>query len=94
MTDTGLSLFHEGYRIGGATKPQRFIKSGSVASFTGRDKKGGEKDAPSNVWREAKDWPPRGGRALYFLHDDAKLVSMSSSVAQAPRATRTIPASR
>ncbi|HUY88975.1 MAG TPA: CocE/NonD family hydrolase [Pirellulales bacterium] len=24
MIDTGLSLFHEGYRIGGATKPQRF----------------------------------------------------------------------
>ncbi|MGB8170834.1 MAG: CocE/NonD family hydrolase [Chthoniobacteraceae bacterium] len=32
MTDTGLSLFHEGYRIGGATKPQRFIKGGTVAS--------------------------------------------------------------
>ncbi len=31
MTDTGLSLFHEGYRIGGATKPQRFIKGGTVA---------------------------------------------------------------
>lgn len=24
MTDTGLSLFHEGYRLGGATKPERF----------------------------------------------------------------------
>lgn len=24
MVDTGLSLFHEGYRIGGATRPQRF----------------------------------------------------------------------
>lgn len=24
MIDTGLSLFHEGYRIGGATKPERF----------------------------------------------------------------------
>ena len=24
MVDTGLSLFHEGYRIGGATKPNRF----------------------------------------------------------------------
>lgn len=24
MVDTGLSLFHEGYRIGGATKPERF----------------------------------------------------------------------
>lgn len=26
MTDTGLSLFHEGYRIGGAAKPERFKK--------------------------------------------------------------------
>src|SRR3954466_15123752 len=24
MSDTGLSLFHEGYRIGGATRPERF----------------------------------------------------------------------
>ena len=31
MTDTGLSLYQEGYRIGGATKPQRFIKGGTVA---------------------------------------------------------------
>lgn len=31
MTDTGLSLYHEGYRIGGATKPQRFLKGGAVA---------------------------------------------------------------
>ena len=31
MTDTGLSLYQEGYRIGGATKPQRFIKGGAVA---------------------------------------------------------------
>lgn len=29
MRDTGLSLFHEGYRIGGATKPERF-KAGAV----------------------------------------------------------------
>ena len=26
MIDTGLSLFHEGYRIGGTTRPQRFLK--------------------------------------------------------------------
>lgn len=25
MTDTGLSLFHEGYRIGGVTRPNRFL---------------------------------------------------------------------
>lgn len=30
MIDTGLSLFHEGYRIGGATKPERFKKMGEV----------------------------------------------------------------
>lgn len=26
MVDTGLSLFHEGYRIGGVTRPQRFLQ--------------------------------------------------------------------
>lgn len=31
MTDTGLSLYHEGYRLGGATKPERFKKMGIVA---------------------------------------------------------------
>ena len=202
MTDTGLSLFHEGYRIGGATKPLRFIKGGavardladndallrewdahpdydaywrdedaslhfdkmnlpcftigswfdfmvqgSVASFIGRGKNGGEnsrgkqqlilgpwlhggypksnkigdlvfpenaqfdayahmtkwfnhflkgedngiekeipvryyvmgavgeKDAPGNVWREAKDWPPHAESTPYFLHGDGKLAS-------------------
>jgi uncharacterized protein len=30
MTDTGLSLFHEGYRIGGTTRPQRFKSLGDV----------------------------------------------------------------
>lgn len=31
MTDTGLSLFHEGYRIGGTTRPERFKAMGKVA---------------------------------------------------------------
>ena len=31
MTDTGLSLYHEGYRLGGATKPERFKKMDAVA---------------------------------------------------------------
>ena len=31
MTDTGLSLFHEGYRIGGATRPERFKKMDPTA---------------------------------------------------------------
>ncbi|HRX55812.1 MAG TPA: CocE/NonD family hydrolase [Verrucomicrobiales bacterium] len=29
MTDTGLSLFHEGYRMGGVTRPQRFLGLGA-----------------------------------------------------------------
>lgn len=31
MVDTGLSLFHEGYRIGGATRPERYVAMGKVA---------------------------------------------------------------
>ncbi len=30
MIDTGLSLFHEGYRIGGTTRPERFKQMESV----------------------------------------------------------------
>jgi len=30
MTDTGLSLFHEGYRIGGTTRPERFKGTAGV----------------------------------------------------------------
>src|SRR5262249_47357094 len=30
MTDTGLSLFHEGYRIGGTTRPERFKQMDGV----------------------------------------------------------------
>ncbi|MDA1051775.1 MAG: CocE/NonD family hydrolase [Planctomycetota bacterium] len=30
MIDTGLSLFHEGYRIGGATRPERFKRMADV----------------------------------------------------------------
>ncbi|WP_240914838.1 CocE/NonD family hydrolase [Roseimicrobium sp. ORNL1] len=32
MVDTGLSLFHEGYRLGGATRPERYKAMGKVAS--------------------------------------------------------------
>lgn len=31
MVDTGLSLFHEGYRLGGATRPERYKAMGKVA---------------------------------------------------------------
>jgi len=61
MTDTGLSLFHEGYRIGGATKPQRFIKGGSVA----RDIK--DNDALLREWDEHPDFDD------YWRDEDASL---------------------
>ncbi|HJT75669.1 MAG TPA: CocE/NonD family hydrolase [Gemmataceae bacterium] len=35
MTDTGLSLFHEGYRIGGTTRPERFRQMGAVCRDPG-----------------------------------------------------------
>ncbi len=44
MTDTGLSLYQEGYRIGGVTRPQRFIAGGKVA----RDPK--DNDALLREW--------------------------------------------
>jgi predicted acyl esterase len=34
MTDTGLSLYHEGYRIGGVTRPERFQNIGTVARIS------------------------------------------------------------
>jgi uncharacterized protein len=39
MIDTGLSLFHEGYRIGGATRPQRFLRMGAVCRNPGDNRK-------------------------------------------------------
>ena len=50
MTDTGLSLYQEGYRIGGATKPQRFVKGGSVA----RDIK--DNEAMLREWDQHPDY--------------------------------------
>jgi hypothetical protein len=35
MVDTGLSLFHEGYRIGGTTRPERFKRIGDVCRDRG-----------------------------------------------------------
>ena len=35
MTDTGLSLFHEGYRIGGTTRPERFKAMDSICRDPG-----------------------------------------------------------
>jgi putative CocE/NonD family hydrolase len=45
-----LSLYHEGYRIGGATKPQRFIKGGAVA----RDIK--DNEAMLREWDQHPDY--------------------------------------
>ncbi len=39
MTDTGLSLFHEGYRIGGATKPERFKTMDAVCRVPADNRK-------------------------------------------------------
>lgn len=61
MTDTGLSLFQEGYRIGGATKPQRFIKGGTVA----RDLK--DNDALLREWDAHPDYDD------YWRDEDASL---------------------
>jgi predicted acyl esterase len=39
MTDTGLSLFHEGYRIGGITRPERFKQMDAVCRETEDNRK-------------------------------------------------------
>jgi predicted acyl esterase len=39
MTDTGLSLFHEGYRIGGATRPERFKQMDAVCRDPGDNRR-------------------------------------------------------
>ena len=44
MIDTGLSLFHEGYRIGGATRPERFKRMADIC----RD--------PTDNERMLKEW--------------------------------------
>ena len=61
MTDTGLSLYHEGYRIGGATKPQRFIKGGSVA----RD--------PADNEAMLREWDQHPDYDDYWRDEDASL---------------------
>jgi len=61
MTDTGLSLYQEGYRIGGVTKPQRFIKGGAVA----RDL--ADNDAMLREWDQHPDYDD------YWRDEDASL---------------------
>lgn len=50
MTDTGLSLYQEGYRIGGVTRPERFKAMGSVA----REK--ADNDALLREWDQHPDF--------------------------------------
>ncbi|MDB6137616.1 MAG: cocE 3 [Verrucomicrobiaceae bacterium] len=61
MTDTGLSLYQEGYRIGGATKPQRFIKMGTVA-----------RDINDNT-ALLKEWDQHPDYDEYWRDEDASL---------------------
>jgi predicted acyl esterase len=61
MTDTGLSLFQEGYRIGGVTRPARFKAGGSVA----RDR--ADNDALLAEWDRHPDYD------AYWRDEDASL---------------------
>jgi predicted acyl esterase len=61
MTDTGLSLYEEGYRIGGVTRPERFKAMGSVA----RDK--ADNDALLREWDQHPDFDD------YWRDEDCRL---------------------
>jgi putative CocE/NonD family hydrolase len=41
----------------------------------------GEANAPGNVWRETKDWPPQVEKTSFYLHDGAALKSDAPSAA-------------
>jgi len=61
MTDTGLSLYQEGYRIGGVTRPERFKAGGKVA----RDL--ADNDALLREWDQHPDYDD------YWRDEDASL---------------------
>ncbi|MEP6668410.1 MAG: CocE/NonD family hydrolase [Chthoniobacter sp.] len=50
MTDTGLSLYQEGYRIGGVTRPERFLNMGKVARVPA------DNDALMREWDQHPDY--------------------------------------
>lgn len=58
MTDTGLSLFHEGYRIGGTTRPERFKQMDSVCRV------------PEHNQRLLKDWFAHPDYDDYWVAED------------------------
>lgn len=61
MVDTGLSLFHEGYRIGGVTRPERFKAMGKVARVAA------DNDALLAEWDQHPDYDD------YWRAEDASL---------------------
>ncbi|MEQ1826687.1 MAG: CocE/NonD family hydrolase [Pirellula sp.] len=61
MTDTGLSLFHEGYRIGGTTRPERFKQMDAVC----RD--------PADNQRLMKEWFSHPTYDDYWRQEDCTL---------------------
>ncbi|MBN9521261.1 CocE/NonD family hydrolase [bacterium] len=58
MIDTGLSLFHEGYRIGGTTRPERFRQMGAVC----RD--------PADNLKLLKEWFAHPTYDAYWAEED------------------------
>jgi predicted acyl esterase len=61
MTDTGLSLYHEGYRIGGVTRPQRFL------AFSKDDRDPADNDALLREWDQHPNYDN------YWRDEDASL---------------------
>jgi predicted acyl esterase len=61
MTDTGLSLFHEGYRIGGVTRPNRFI------AFSKDDRNPADNEALLREWDQHPNYD------AYWRDEDASL---------------------
>ena len=59
MIDTGLSLFHEGYRIGGTTRPERFKTMDAVC----RDP-GGQPPAAGRMVRASRPTTTTGPRKI------------------------------
>jgi predicted acyl esterase len=52
----------------------------------------GEKDAPGNIWREAKDFPPAVAETGYYLHADGKLTTDAPTLTESRTAYKSDPA--
>jgi predicted acyl esterase len=62
MTDTGLSLYQEGYRIGGVTRPERFIKGGNSVARE-----------PADNLDMLREWDQHPNYDDYWRDEDASL---------------------